>query len=261
MTLAVTRTGRGRPSYVFLHGLLGQGKNWATIAKALEPAASLVVDLPDHGRSSWSERVSYGSMAAEVAHLIDVSGTEPITLVGHSMGGKVAMRVALDHRDRVARLVVVDIAPAASAVKEFRTYVDAMDAIDLDRLGSRGDADAQLVSVAPDSRTRGFLLQSLHREASGWRWAPNLAGLRAGLDEIGSWNPGPALPYPGPVLWIAGAESPYIRPEHMDPMRVLFPRVRLVTVKEAGHWVHADRPAVVADVIRQFVALTPLDPA
>ncbi len=255
MSLAVTRVGAGPVSYVFLHGLLGQGKNWSTIAKALAPASSLLVDLPDHGRSPWSDDVSYESMADAVAELLSELDLSPVTLVGHSMGGKVAMLVALAHPELVARLAVVDISPVESTAAEFVRYLDAMLAIDLSAISTRADADPQLLSAAPDPVVRAFLLQGLQRTAAGWEWRPNLVGLRRSIARIGGW---PAVhgTYDGPVLWLGGDRSDYVRREYLPTMRALFPHVRLVVVKGAGHWVHADQPTVVTATLRQWAAST-----
>lgn len=256
MSLHTLHIGHGPISYVFLHGLLGQGKNWATIAKALSPASTLLVDLPDHGRSPWSEDVSYEGMAEAVIDLLrGLEQTTPVTLVGHSMGGKVAMLVALREPSLVTRLVVVDISPTVRTTDEFVGYVDAMLAMDLESITSRGDADAQLRDAAPDDTVRAFLLQSLQRTHTGWAWRPNLEGLRSGLPRIGGW-PEPSGTYDGPVLWFRGEQSSYVTEADLPAMRALFPKVRLVTIKNAGHWVHADQPAVLADSLAHWVAAT-----
>jgi len=256
MSLAMTRVGEGPVSYVFLHGLLGQGKNWSTIAKLLLPASSLLVDLPDHGRSPWTEDTSYESMAEAVADMLgEVPEPAPVTLVGHSMGGKVAMLVALGHPELVGRLVVVDISPAETDATEFLRYLDAMLAIDPSQVATRADADARLRTAAPDPVVRGFLLQGLQRTDTGWSWLPNLEGLRRGIARIGGW-PAASGTYEGPVLWVGGERSGYVTRDQLPTMRALFPRVRLVVVKGAGHWVHADQPTVVSELLRQWVAAT-----
>lgn len=256
MSLHALHVGHGPVSYVFLHGLLGQGKNWATIAKALSPASSLLVDLPDHGRSPWSDEVSYEGMAAAVIDLLRGLDLDvPVTLVGHSMGGKVAMLVALLEPSLVGRLVVVDISPTVRTADEFVRYVDAMLALDLGHISTRGDADARLRDAAPDDTVRGFLLQSLQRTHTGWAWRPNLVGLRRALAGIGGW-PEVTGTYDGPVLWFRGELSSYVTEDDLPAMRALFPRVRLVTIKNAGHWVHADQPAVLADSLAHWVAAT-----
>jgi len=198
--------------------------------------------------------VSYESMAAAVADLLEgLVDQAPVTLVGHSMGGKVAMLVALSRPELVGRLAVVDISPAERNAGEFVRYLDAMLAIDLTRVATRADADARLLAAAPDPVVRGFLLQGLQRTDAGWAWQPNLSGLRRGIAGIGGW-PAVSGTYEGPVLWVGGDRSDYVGREQLPTMRALFPRVRLVVVKGAGHWVHADQPAVVAETLRQWVA-------
>jgi esterase len=249
------------PRVVFLHGLFGQGRNWTTVAKVLaEQARVLLVDLPNHGRSAWTERFSYPDMAARVADLLQRTGDgEPYAVVGHSMGGKVAMTLALRSAELVERLAVVDVSPVPTAeISHFARYVEGMRALDLATLADRATADAELTAYVPDPGIRSFLLQNLRREPGkdgGWRWQMNLALLGDRLDTMGGWTDPDAVPYPGPVLWLAGARSGYVRPEYATAMRRLFPRVQLVTVKDAGHWLHSDQPEVFLAVMRRFLHL------
>ena len=246
---------------VFCHGLFGQGRNWTGVAKALsDPAAgdphrSLLVDLPHHGRSSWSEQVDYASLADAVAEVLPTDA--PVTLVGHSMGGKVAMVLALRHPELVTRLCVVDIAPVDyRGSTEFSAYVAAMRGLDLEAVHRRSDADEALTEAVPDRTVRDFLLQNLRRDGEGWRWQVDLEGLGGGLDTISGW-PAQALAgrtFTGPVLWVAGGESRYVQPEHAAAMEELFPRHRKVTIKGAGHWVHAEKPDVFVEVLRRFTS-------
>lgn len=261
MTLAAIRVGAARPSYVFVHGLFGQGRNWTSIAKRLEPAGSLLVDLPNHGDSPWTTRFDYDDIADQVADLLRVGGAAeaPVTLVGHSLGGKVAMRLALRQPALVGRLAVIDISPVAARVGDFASYIDAMRAIDLRLVRDRREIETHLLSAAPDARVRGFLMQGLRRrrDGHGYEWRPNLDLLGDSLDLIAGWPTTEGLvPYEGPVLWVAGAESDYVRTEHLASMRALFPRARLVTVKGAGHWVHADAPDVMVEIVRHLATLT-----
>jgi esterase len=257
--LYVTHLGHSGPRVVFLHGLFGQGKNWTSVAKALQSEARVtLLDLPNHGRSAWTRDFSYQQMADQVAERLAAdSDGEPYAVVGHSMGGKVAMMIALRHRELVARLAVVDVSPVPTAgLSSFAGYVEGMRSIDLATLDSRGSADVTLRPFASDSTICGFLLQNLRREVGaqpGWRWQMNLDLLGDRLTEIMSWPDLEVTPYPGPVLWLAGARSSYVRPEYAGAMRALFPRVRLVTVKDAGHWLHSDQPAVFTAAIRQFL--------
>jgi esterase len=255
-----TQYGASGPRVIFLHGLFGQGRNWTTIAKALSGQARVsLVDLPNHGRSPWTDHFSYPEMADQVADLIRAeAGGEPYAVVGHSMGGKVAMALTLLHPDLVERLCVVDVSPVPRRVSGFETYVRGLRSIDLDTLPDRSSADAQLQPYVPEAAIRGFLLQNLRREhppAGGWRWQMNLSLLGDHLSEMGDWPDFHTSPYPGPALWLAGSESRYIRPEYAPVMRALFPRVQLVTVKGAGHWLHSDQPDVFVAIMRRFLHL------
>lgn len=249
-SLHTTRLGAQGSPVVFCHGLFGQGKNWTQIAKALADRHRVtLVDMPNHGRSAWTDRLDYVEMADAVAGLLD----ESTALVGHSMGGKAAMLAALRHPERVERLCVVDVSPVAyRGSDEFRGFIDAMLGMDLEAIESRSDADAALAAAVPDAGVRGFLLQNLRREHGGWRWLPNLEVLRRDLDELRGWPETDAV-YEGPVLWIAGADSDYVRDDYREAMEARFPRVRRVTVKGAGHWVHSAQPAVVTGLLERFL--------
>jgi pimeloyl-ACP methyl ester carboxylesterase len=265
--LATRTLGDAGPRVVFVHGLFGQGRNWTTIAKGLADRHRVtLVDLPDHGHSPWSDRVDYLDMAGRLAEELASYG-EPVTLVGHSMGGKVAMQLALRRPELLRALVVVDIAPVEYPLKGGRTddpdeeaspfaeYIAAMRAIDLDRLTGRSEADRALEDVVPSRMVRGFLLQNLEREGTaGWRWRLNLAVLERDLDRLrGFPEPPPGARFDGPVLWLAGASSHYVLDRDRDRMDELFPQTRLVRVKNAGHWVHSEQPEIVLQTLRRFL--------
>ncbi|TFV88040.1 alpha/beta fold hydrolase [Blastococcus sp. CT_GayMR16] len=273
--LAARTLGESGPRVVFVHGLFGQGKNWTTIAKGLADSHRVtLLDLPNHGHSPWTDRVDYLDMVELVATELEQFG-EPVTLVGHSMGGKVAMQLALRRPELLRALVVVDIAPVEYPVKGGRTddedeeaspfgaYIDAMRAMDLDALTTRDDADQALKAAVPSRMVRGFLLQSLVREspvsagqgaAGSWRWRLNLELLDRDLGELrGFPQPPPGASFDGPVLWIAGANSTYVLPEDRPHMDALFPSTRLVRVKNAGHWVHSEQPETFLETLRRFL--------
>ena len=246
---------------VFAHGLFGQGRNWTQIGKALadpartDPHRVLLVDLPHHGRSAWEDEFDYVGIADRVAGLLDAD--DPVTLVGHSLGGKVAMVLALRHPGLVERLCVVDVSPVAyDHLSQFKGYITAMRGLDLGSLSRRDDADAALADAVPDPTVRGFLLQNLRRDGDSWRWQVNLDVLAADLSEIGGW-PEDRLagtpPYRGPVLWVAGGRSDYVTPAYAGAMDRWFPTNRLVTIKQAGHWVHSEQPDVFLEVLRRFL--------
>jgi pimeloyl-ACP methyl ester carboxylesterase len=268
--LATRTVGDDGPRVVFVHGLFGQGRNWTTIAKGLADAHRVtLVDLPNHGHSPWTDRVHYLDMvemlAAEIEHL-----GEPVTLVGHSMGGKVAMQLALRRPELLRALVVVDIAPVEypptggrtddpdEEASPFAAYIEAMQAMDLDSLTTRDEADQALRAAVPSRMVRSFLLQSLVREGlgtdGGWRWRLNLQLLERDLGELrGFPEPPPGATYDGPVLWIAGANSTYVLPEDRPTMDALFPATRLVRIKDAGHWVHSEQPEIFLAALRRFL--------
>lgn len=259
--LHTTELGARGSRVVFCHGLFGQGKNWSNVAKALAADHRVtLVDMPDHGRSAWTDRFDYLTMADTVAELL--TQDDPVTLVGHSMGGKAAMILALRHPALVERLCVVDVAPVAYRHQsEFAGYVDAMQGLDLRALSRRSEADEAMAAQVPDPVIRGFLLQNLRREGSGdqesWRWQVNLDLLGENLADLGGW-PAERLvdvaPYEGPVLWLRGQSSGYVRDVHASAMDALFPRNRRVTIKNAGHWLHSEQPAVFVEVLRRFLA-------
>jgi pimeloyl-ACP methyl ester carboxylesterase len=273
------QVGDAGPAVVFLHGLFGQGKNWTSIANELADSYRvLLVDLPNHGRSAWTEHVSYPEVASAVGDLIVARRTEngssaPVAVVGHSMGGKVAMALALLRPALVERLCVVDVSPVRySTHSSFAEFLRGMRQLDLDQLPDRAAADQALTPYVPDVTVRSFLLQNLRRQpispaepgssGAGWRWQLNIELLDDQLGELGDWPIELAGPYLGPTLWLAGANSRYVLPEHAPTMRQLFPRVQLVTVKKSGHWVHSDQPEVFLAILRRFLrdsATSPTD--
>jgi pimeloyl-ACP methyl ester carboxylesterase len=268
--LALRTLGESGPRVVFVHGLFGQGRNWTTIAQRLADSHRVtLIDLPNHGRSPWTDRVDYLDMAEMVATELEHLG-EPVTLVGHSMGGKVAMQLALRRPELLRALVVVDIAPVNYPVHGGRTgdedeetspfaaYIAAMRALDLDRLRTRQDADAALRDAVPSRMVRSFLLQSLVREGlaadGGWRWRLNLELLERDLGELrGFPQPPPGATFDGPVLWIAGANSTYVLDEDRPHMDAHFPGIRLLRIKNAGHWVHSEQPDIFLEMLRSFL--------
>lgn len=255
-----TLVGERGPVVVFLHGLFGRGRNFGAAARALQPdARALLVDLPDHGASAWTERVDYTRMAAALAEHLrgGVAADGPVHVVGHSMGGKTAMTLALQHPDLVDRLVVEDVSPGGTGeVSEFEHLLGALSRIDLHGLTSLGEADKQLARDVPQPTLRGFLLQNLRRDGSGgFAWQANLDLLLRDLATVTGDIPdvGGDAVFEGPVLWVAGGDSDYVSEDQEPVMRRLFPQTRRVTVKGATHWVHSQKPDVFAELLRRFL--------
>jgi esterase len=254
VALAYDQFGEAGPPLVILHGLLGSARNWASIGKELSGAhRAFALDLRNHGRSPWAVTMSFDDMAGDVAAFIDARGLDAVTLIGHSLGGKVAMCLALTHPELVQRLVAVDVAPVAYA-DTFGPFVAAMRQVDLAAVQRRADADLQLQDAVPDAVLRNFLLQNLIKTEAGFVWRVNLEALAANMDELlGFVVPAPDATYLGPTLFIAGGRSRYIQPEHRPLIARLFPNSEQVVIAEAGHWPHAERPAEFLTHVRRFL--------
>jgi pimeloyl-ACP methyl ester carboxylesterase len=243
LDLAVTRQGDG-PPLIVLHGLLGRARNWLTIARGLQGRYAVqLVDLRNHGASPWSDETGYAAMAADVAALVGRLGGGPVPVIGHSMGGKVAMVLALTRPELVERLIVVDIAPLAYR-QGYEAYIDAMQGVDLAAVGKRADADTALAKAVPDPAMRGFLLQNLESSGGRFAWQPNLAGLRAGMAALTGFPAELAeRRYEGPAFCLRGERSDYVDADGEAALRRHFPTIEVITVPGAGHWPHAEKPA------------------
>jgi esterase len=253
MILACTEAGEG-PPLVLLHGLFGAGQNWGAIRRALAPRFRVLApDLRNHGASPHAREMSYATMAADVAETMDAAGIARAALLGHSMGGKVAMTLALAQPGRVERLVVADIAPVRYR-PTLRGYVAAMQALPLMPGLTRRQADEALAATIPEAGIRAFLLQSLRFETDPPEWRLGLAAIAEAMSGIEDFAPPAGATYGGPTLVMAGARSPYIRPEHHAAFRALFPRAAFATVPDAGHWLHAENPGGFLAALEPFLA-------
>lgn len=237
---------------ILLHGLFGSAGNWGRIQRRLaQDRPVLAMDLRNHGTSPHDPIMDYPTMAADVAETMAAAGIARAAVVGHSMGGKVAMQLALRHPTRVTRLVVADIAPVAYP-PHFRTIAATLRDIPLAPGLTRAEADRRLAEVEPDPAVRGFLLQNLRFGATP-AWRIGLDEIGAALPAIEEWQSPPGATFEGPVLILRGERSRYIQPEHRPLFRALFPHARMATLRDAGHWLHADAPDAFLRTVQDFV--------
>ncbi len=243
-----------RPPVVLLHGLFGSATNWGSVARALATDYRVLVpDLRNHGQSPHHPTHSYAAMADDVLGLLDSHAIARAVIIGHSMGGKVAMHLALRDPQRVSTLGVVDIAPVDYA-HDFQDVLDAFDAVDLTRLGNRSDADAQMSERVSEPGLRGFLLQNLVQKSGAWGWRLNLSALATAQAQLVGFPTQPAgARFDGPVALIHGALSDYVLPQHRPRIEAYFPNARFCRVADAGHWVYAEQPKGFLDCLGRIL--------
>lgn len=228
------------------HGLFGSARNWGAVAKRLSDAREVrAVDMRNHGESLHDDTHGYDDMARDLAATLD----GPAHVLGHSMGGKAAMVLALERPDLVDRLVVADIAPVGYGHTQM-PLIDAMRRVDLSVVQTRGDAERQLAEHVDEPGVRAFLLQSLDVKSKSWRL--NLDVLADEMERIIGF-PEVEGRFEGPTLFLTGAESDYVQREHRDRIKELFPRARFAALNGAGHWLHADKPREFEAAVRVFL--------
>ncbi len=253
-TVKLAFTAYGSPTakpLIILHGFFASSRNWRLIAEQLANDYYVIVpDLRNHGASPHHECMDYPSMSADLSALIADLGFAEISLLGHSMGGKVAMWYALHHPERVAKLLIADISPVAYS-HSFAKLINALHALPLDRLTNRKQAENFLAEAIPDLSYRQFLLQNLILEAHQYRWRINLEIFRANADYItGFPDTASVSAYTKPVLFLAGAMSDYVKP---DSLPELFPNAIIEKIAGAAHWLHVQQPRLFLAEVRRFL--------
>jgi pimeloyl-ACP methyl ester carboxylesterase len=254
--------GQGPPLFI-LHGLFGSGDNWRSVVKPLtEHFTVYFVDQRNHGRSFWSDRHDLPSMKQDLHNLFLDFGIERAPVLGHSMGGKVAMLFALSHPELVESLIIVDM-----GMKEYPPHhtevLAGLHTVDLARVESRQEAEKALGLHISDLATRQFLMKSLYRkqwydgpgilDKETWEWRFNLAVLTKQYAHILESVELPGRHYDGPTVFIRGAKSKYVLDADWPSILPYFPKATLVTIPEAGHWVHADKPAEFVAAVQRFL--------
>lgn len=246
LNTVVHGTATGLPQVLIVHGLFGSARNWGAIAKRLSSDRKVVaVDMRNHGSSDWADTNTYYDMANDLAGVLE----GPADVVGHSMGGKAAMMLALQFPEKMRRLVVADIAPVTYEHTQM-PMIDAMRSVDLSKVNSRRDADDQLGLVVEDASVRAFLLQSL--DVKNRKWHLNLDVLAAEMDAIIGF-PKTDQTFDAPTLFLSGGDSDYVRDDDRDKIKSRFPKARFARIPGAGHWLHAEKPREFEDTVRLFL--------
>lgn len=242
------------PPLVVLHGLFGTLDNWQTLArKWAELYTVILVDQRNHGRSPHFDTMDYNLMAEDLANFLESQWIHECFLLGHSMGGKVAMQTALNYPDLVEKLIVVDISPRAYRRGHDEVFA-ALRSLNPATVGDRQTADSTMAQHLPDPGVRQFLLKNLARaKEGGFRWRMNLPVIHQHYEKLIGVLDLDAAPYEGPSLFIRGGKSGYVRDEDEATIREIFPKARLMTVANAGHWVHAEQPEILRELVTTFL--------
>lgn len=239
--------GEGQP-LIILHGLLGTSDNWLTLGKKYaEHFKVYILDQRNHGQSFHDNEFSYPAMSQDLLDFMNSHDIEKAHILGHSMGGKVAMTFATEHPNRVYKLIVADIGPQAYP-PHHEAIFKGLFSLDLAKLGSRKEADKKLVEVIPEFGIRQFLLKNLARNADSFEWKMNLDVIAKEIDRVGmglSQNAG----YGGKSLFVRGGKSDYVKDSDMNLIHSIFKNCKLETIEGAGHWLHAEKPD-------QFLSIT-----
>lgn len=242
------------PPVIILHGLFGMLDNWRSIARMLEGNYQcILVDLRNHGRSPHHEEMNFQVMAADIKELMDDLDIDEAIIIGHSMGGKVAMQFAIDHPDRVSKLIVIDIA-AKAYQPHHDDVITAIESVIPSEIKERSEAEQILRSyLGHDEATVQFLMKNLNRmPEGGFEWKANMPVILDHYEEILE-SIRSDTPIDKPALFIRGALSGSLKDEDWPEIKSLFPQAQLITIANAGHWVHADQPEALISALRTFM--------
>lgn len=252
LSLNYRKSGEG-PPLLILHGVFGSGENWLTVSKQFMPHFEVfLIDQRNHGRSPHSDSFSYELLVEDLRQFADEQGLKSFFIIGHSMGGKVAMKFAARYPQRLEKLVVVDIAPRYYA-PHHQEVLKALRAVDLENTKSRQEAEAAMAPYIPEADTRQFLLKNLYRKEDGqFAWRIHLDVLEREIANIGE-----ALqvnqPITVPTLFVKGERSRYISEQDVNQIHELFTQAKVETIANAGHWVQAEQPQAFADLVLGFL--------
>jgi esterase len=237
---------------VLIHGLFGSYENLGVIERSLSEQYQVInVDVRNHGRSGHSADMNYQLMAEDLAQTLDSLSVKKAAILGHSMGGKLAMAYAVTYPERVTRLILADIAPVGYPPRHNSIFT-GLNSVDLTQIENRTDADKQLAQHVKESGVRQFLLKSLIKEDDTFQWRFNLSALYDNYAAL-TGNPIDSGSYHGPVLFIKGGDSDYILPEHKATITKVFPAAQAKIIQGTGHWLHAEKPAAFTKLVKDFL--------
>ena len=244
---------RGDPPLLMLHGLFGASGNWMGVVKRLQSDYRLILpDLRNHGRSPHHAQMDYHVMAEDLCALMDSLSLESANLLGHSMGGKAAMWLALTRPERVDRLVVADIAPVGYPSR-FDAILQGMEQLPLAEIADRESADRWLARYVTDQGVRQYLLQNLLKQPDGWQWRVNLPALSSASALLSDFPSVEGLSFPGEVLFLYGERSDYVKTGYRKVIDQLFPLARMRMLPGAGHWLYAEQPEAFSKAVKAFL--------
>ena len=254
LTLYSRKVGENGPDFVVLHGLFGSGKNWRSFAGSLEEDFQVwTLDARNHGDSPHADSMSYQQMAEDVVRFFDENELENVILLGHSMGGKTAMQLALRFPDRIAALIVVDIAPVCYDHQQKQLkLIEAMQGLHLEAEMSRSDIEKKLALKIPEKRLLSFLMTNLYRQNGQFQWRIGLEQIAAGMPYLLNY-PEVNSVFEGPVQFIGGENSAYLKFEYHALIRKKFPESRITMLKNCGHWLHIEQPAAFQKTVNEFL--------
>jgi len=254
LTLYSRKVGENGPDFVVLHGLFGSGKNWRSFAGSLEEDFQVwTLDARNHGDSPHADSMSYQQMAEDVVRFVDENELENVILLGHSMGGKTAMQLALKFPDRIAALIVVDIAPVCYDHQQKQLkLIEAMQGLHIAAEMSRSDIEKKLALKIPEKRLLSFLMTNLYRQNGQFQWRIGLEQIAAGMPYLLNY-PELNSVFRGPVQFIGGENSAYLKFEYHALIRKIFPESRITMLKNCGHWLHVEQPAAFQKTVKEFL--------
>ncbi len=254
LTLYSRKVGENGPDFVVLHGLFGSGKNWRSFAGSLEEDFQVwTLDARNHGDSPHADSMSYQQMAEDVVRFFDENELENVILLGHSMGGKTAMQLALQFPDRIAALIVVDIAPVCYDHQQKQLkLIEAMQGLHIAAEMSRSDIEKKLALKIPEKRLLSFLMTNLYRQNGQFQWRIGLEQIAAGMPYLLNY-PELNSVFKGPVQFIGGENSAYLKFEYHALIRKKFPESRITMLKNCGHWLHVEQPAAFQKTVNEFL--------